>query len=49
MIIKLDEVGRFVIPKIIREALKIDVNGEIKLELYDDELIITNPNKDKKD
>lgn len=43
MIIKLDGNSRFVIPKIIREALGIKPDGEIKLELVDDKLIITKP------
>lgn len=42
MIIKLKD-GRFVIPKIIREALGLDLESEIKLELVDDKLIITKP------
>lgn len=43
MIIKLDKLGRFVIPKVLREVLGIKPDGEIKLELVDDKLIITKP------
>ena len=43
MIIKLDGLGRFVLPKIIREALGVKPNGELKIELVDDKLIITKP------
>lgn len=40
MIIKLKD-GRFVIPKLIRKALGIEADSEIKIELQDDKLIVT--------
>lgn len=38
----LDSLGRIVIPKDMRKALKIDINSEICLSLVDDKIIITN-------
>lgn len=40
MIIKLKD-GRFVIPKVIREALKLKTNDRIELRLEGKKLIIT--------
>lgn len=41
MIIKLDGHSRLVIPKLIRKALGIKPDGEIKLEFVDKKIIIT--------
>lgn len=41
-----DEIGRIVIPKEIRDILKITINTLIKIE-YNDEKVILTPIKDK--
>lgn len=45
MIIKLNERGTFTIPKIVRDTLNIQGGDNIKIEVVDDKLIITKPNK----
>ena len=41
MNIKLKD-GRFTIPKVLRDMLKLKPNDEIKIELVENKLIITN-------
>ncbi len=41
MIIKLDGKGRFVIPKIIRDTLKLELDSEIEINVVDKKLIIS--------
>lgn len=47
MKIKLDDKGRLMIPKIIRESLGLKPNGEVKLDLVDEKLIIKNAKEEK--
>ena len=43
MKIKLDGLGRFVIPKIMRESLGLKTNSEIEINVVDEKIIITKP------
>ena len=43
---KFDKLGRIVIPKEMRDKLELGEGAEAKIELVDNEIIITNPNKD---
>lgn len=40
MKIKIDEAGRIIIPKAIRELLKINVPDELELKIENDRLIL---------
>ena len=39
---KIDMSGRICIPSEMREKINLDVNSEVKIELLDNEIIITN-------
>lgn len=47
MIIKLDGVGRFVLPKIMRKALGLNPDSEIHIELKGKKIIITKAKEEK--
>lgn len=40
---KIDKFSRVIIPKCVREALGIKLDDEIKIELKDNQIIITKP------
>lgn len=40
-----DELGRIVIPKEMRCALKLAAHEDVRIELVGDKIILTNPNK----
>lgn len=42
-----DKFGRITLPKIMRKKLNFEENGEAKIELKGDKIIITNENKKK--
>ncbi len=42
---KIDELGRLVIPKEMRKKLGLNERDEVKIELENDKIILTNPNK----
>lgn len=44
MIIKIDKLGRIVIPKGVREILNINANEKLILNLEDDKIIIKKAN-----
>lgn len=48
---KIDSTGRLCIPVEMREKINLDVNSEVRIELFEDEIIITNTKKedDKKE
>ena len=45
---KIDMSGRICIPSEMREKINLDVNSEVKIELLDNEIIITNAKKEDK-
>lgn len=43
---KFDKLGRIVIPKEMRDKLGLEDGSEANIELIEDKIIITNPNKE---
>ena len=43
---KIDMSGRICVPSEMREKIDLDVNSEVKIELLDNEIIITNAKKE---
>ena len=44
----IDSLGRLVIPKEMRDKLNLKNGDEVAIELLDNKIIITNPNKEDK-
>lgn len=43
---KIDMSGRICIPSEMREKINLDVNSEVRIELFENEIIITNAKKE---
>ena len=46
---KIDNVGRITIPKIMRDNLKLDCYDEVKLDMQENKIIITNESANVKE
>lgn len=45
---RIDNLGRIVIPAEYRNAIGVNDNGDINIELVEDKIIITNPKNDER-
>lgn len=48
MPIKLDDKGRLIIPKKMREKIGLSAGSEVNIEMKDNSIILTNPNDEDK-